>query len=177
MNRLFGLYGAVLVLLCGLYLLLPWEINTALGRHILISIKLPILLTCIIVGFGICSASAVLQVLLKNPLADPGILGIASGASAMAALYFLVINGLGISIGLLLSPLTLSLLLPLMCFVGALISGLLIFKLSKRIGFNPATVILSGIAISTILAAVVAWLYLIMPPTQLQNLTFWLMGS
>ncbi|MEM0912153.1 MAG: iron ABC transporter permease, partial [Pseudomonadota bacterium] len=47
----------------------------------------------------------------------------------------------------------------------------------KRIGFNPATVILSGIAISTILAAVVAWLYLIMPPTQLQNLTFWLMGS
>lgn len=170
-------YCASLVLLCVVYLLLPWEIHTALGRHILFNIKLPVLLTAIIVGFGICSASAVLQVLLKNPLADPGILGIASGASAMAAVYFLLINGLGLGATLLLSPLALSLLLPLMCFVGALFSGVLIFKLSKKIGFNPATVILSGIAISTLLAAAVAWLYLILPPTQLQNLTFWLMGA
>ncbi len=175
MTRPFSIYSAALLLLCGVYLLLPWEMNSALGQHIFINIKLPIMMTCLVVGFGVCSASAALQILLKNPLADPGILGIASGASAMAALYFLLINGLGIA--LFLSPLILSVLLPAMCFIGALLSGTLIFKLSKRIGFNPATVILSGIAISTILAAAVAWLYLVLPPTQLQNLTFWLMGS
>ncbi|MGQ8366709.1 FecCD family ABC transporter permease [Glaciecola sp. 1036] len=166
-----------LIILSVGYLLLPYELDTGVGRHIFWQIKLPILLTAILTGSALSSSSAVLQVVLRNPLADPGIIGIASGASLMAAIYFAFVAVTGFADTLFTSAELLAVALPILCFIGAMLSSSLIFLFARRIGNNPAAVILVGIAVSTLFGALIAWLYLVLPPMQIQNLTFWLMGS
>lgn len=166
-----------LVCVSVLYLLPPALIFSPLEQHILLQLKLPVLLTAIMVGASIAGASACLQVLLRNPLADPGIIGISSGASLVAAAFILLS---GSSIGGYLGINNLAsqtYMLPFMCFVGAFTSSVLIFALAKWMGAAVSSVILAGIAISTLCSAIIAWMFLIAPPNQLQSLTFWLMGS
>ncbi|MEQ3657602.1 MAG: iron ABC transporter permease [Glaciecola sp.] len=142
--------------------------------HILLQIKLPVLFTAILVGGAIALSSATLQVLLRNPLADPGIIGISAGASLMAAVVLLTGS---ITLG---SNQWASLsyyMLPLACFVGAMISSFLIFALARKLQASMSSVILAGIGISTIAGAIIGWLYLYAPPQSIKNLSFWLMGS
>ena len=68
-------------------------------------------------------------------------------------------------------------LLPLACFVGALLSTGLIYLVARRLRASATAVILAGIAISTIAGAIMAWLYILADAQALRNLTFWLMGS
>lgn len=150
------------------------DINTEL--HILKSLKLPVLLTALLVGFAIASASAALQVVLNNPLADPGIIGVSSGASLMAAIFLFLFSSLGVFTQIDIAANSMYW-MPLMCFLGACVSGLLIYILAKKIGRSTSSFVLAGIAISTLFSALIAWLYLIAPPQALQSLTFWLMGS
>jgi ABC-type Fe3+-siderophore transport system permease subunit len=165
-----------------LYLLPPSFPVSDIERYILWQLKLPVLLTALAVGASVAGASAALQVLLRNPLADPGIIGISSGASLFAA-AFILLSGTPIGIFLFSStPLSSQwhlgiYILPLLCFVGALLSSFLIFTLARWMGGAVSSVILSGIAISTLCSALVGWMFLLAPPTQLQSLTFWLMGS
>lgn len=144
--------------------------------HILTYIKIPILLTAILVGFGISVASAALQVSLNNPLADPGIIGISSGASLMAAFFLVFVSSTGLLPTAWIYANSLYF-LPLLCFAGAMLSGLLIYTLARKIGTSVASFILAGIAVSTAFSAIVGWLYLVAPAQSLQSLTFWLMGS
>lgn len=145
-----------------------WSFDPEIAWQVFWHLQLPQVLTALIVGSALSASAAVLQVLLRNPLADPGMIGISSGASLMAA-------------ALLLSPLSqwnyITYLLPLACFLGALGSTWLMFHLARRLAFTPVAVILAGIALSTISSAIVAWLYLYATPNQLRDLTFWLMGS
>ncbi|MGB3724728.1 MAG: iron ABC transporter permease [Glaciecola sp.] len=174
-------YVALLVVLVLLYLVpnvVVGYVNQVLSQewHILWLIKLPICLTAILVGWAISSSSAALQVTLQNPLADPGLLGISSGASFMAAFCLFIFASVGTS------PNAVFFLyshywLPLMCFVGACVSGVLIFAIAKKIGQSIASFVLAGIAVSTLFSALVGWLYLIAPAQAMQTLTFWLMGS
>jgi iron complex transport system permease protein len=171
-------YSLGLLLLCSLFVLPPsFEFNS-LELHILWQFKLPTLLTALLVGACIASASACLQVLLNNPLADPGIIGISSGASLMAASFILLAGTpIGIAVGLDSVNKEGINLLPVLCFVGAFISSLLIFTMARWMGGAVSTVILAGIAISTMCSAIIGWMFLIAPARQLQSLTFWLMGS
>ncbi len=150
--------------------------NAELEWYIFVHIKLPILLTAIAVGASISVASAALQVNLNNPLADPGIIGISSGASLMAALFLVFVSSLGIMPTQILYAHSIYL-LPVLCFIGACLSGILIYIVAKKIGHSVASFILAGIAISTAFSALVGWIYLVAPPQALQSLTFWLMGS
>lgn len=166
-----GLVSSALVLAVGVLLFISlngWTwLNDPVERHILVQLRLPVLVTAIVVGAALSISAALLQVLLRNPLADPGIIGISSGASLCAALV-------------LLTPLiTVShqYLLPLACFIGASCSALIIFYVAKRLKHNTSAVILAGIGVSTLCAAIIGWLYLFAPPQGLQSLTFWLMGS
>jgi iron complex transport system permease protein len=159
------------------YLLPPSFPVSEIERYILWQLKLPVLLTALTVGSSIAGASAALQVLLKNPLADPGIIGISSGASLFAA-AFILLSGTQLGAYVVGDHWPASIyVLPLLCFVGALLSSLLIFTLAKWMGGAVSSVILSGIAISTLCSAIVGWMFLVAPPNQLQSLTFWLMGS
>lgn len=172
-----GLYGFGLLLLSTIYLVPPSYQFNDVETHIFLQLKLPVLLTAIMVGAAIAAASACLQVLLRNPLADPGIIGISSGASLVAAIFILMA---GTPIGLILGigeSLSLTLILPLMCFLGAFVSSLLIFAMAKWMGGAVSSVILAGIAISTLCSALIGWMFLIAPANRLQSLTFWLMGS
>jgi len=97
--RLIALYLIALLSISILFALPPSFTFTSIEWHIFWQLKLPVLVTAVTVGAAISAASACLQVLLKNPLADPGIIGISSGASLVAAAFILLS---GSSIGALL---------------------------------------------------------------------------
>lgn len=137
--------------------------------QILWQLRLPLVVTAMVVGSALAVSSACLQVLLRNPLADPGIIGITSGASLFAAIFLLLGGSLVLEFG--------QYLLPLFCFIGALVSSLCIFIIAKRLPGVTSAVILAGIAISTLCGAIVAWMYLFTDAQSIRNLTFWLMGS
>ncbi len=162
---------AVIVVCATLILINSWQSNlsTAVNWHILSRIQLPLIITAIVVGLALCSSSAALQVVLRNPLADPGVIGIASGASLVAAVVLILLPASLMQY--------LHYMLPAACFVGALFSTWLIFIIARRLrGFNSA-VILAGIALTTIAGALMGWLYLIADAQSMRNLTFWVMGS
>ena len=141
----------------------------ALKLHILYQLQLPLVLTASLVGAALSVSGATLQVVLRNPLADPGIVGITSGASLVAAVLLLITPHW--------AQAYLHYLLPLGCFVGALATTFIIYKLARKLLGSSTAVILSGIAISTLSGAIIAWLYLFSDANSLRNLTFWLMGS
>lgn len=144
-------------------------IDSAVQQKIFWQLRLPLVVTAAIVGASLSVSSACLQVLLRNPLADPGIIGITSGASLFAAVFLLLgsqVANSHLHIGL-----------PLFCFVGALLSTFAIYLLSRKLPEMGNAVILAGIAISTLSGAIIAWLYLFSDAQSMRNLTFWLMGS
>lgn len=148
-----------------------WQADTTAATrwYILQHLQLPLAITATVVGAALCVSGAALQVVLRNPLADPGIIGIASGASLMAALVLILMPEWMVS--------TLHYSMPLACFSGALLSTWVIYRLSARLrGLNTA-VILAGIAITTLTSAVMGWLYLFADAQSMRNLTFWVMGS
>lgn len=174
-------YAAILVVLILAYLA-PSVIGAyaspqyATELHILIYIKLPICITAVVVGAAISASASALQVSLQNPLADPALLGISSGASFMAALCLFIFASTGASPSAIFYEYSIYL-MPLICFVGACISGACIYAIATRIGRSVASFVLAGIAVSTLFSALVGWLYLIAPAQAMKSLTFWLMGS
>lgn len=142
---------------------------TALKQHIIVQLQMPLILTACLVGAALSVSGASLQVVLRNPLADPGIIGITSGASLVAALLLLLTPQWASAY--------LHYLLPMGCFIGALLSTFIIYRLARKLLNSSTAVILAGIAISTISGAVIAWLYMFSDANALRNLTFWLMGN
>ncbi|CAB9493334.1 FecCD family ABC transporter permease [Alteromonas macleodii] len=140
-----------------------------LKQHIIVQLQIPLILTACLVGAALSVSGATLQVVLRNPLADPGIIGITSGASLVAALLLLLTPQWATAY--------LHYLLPFGCFVGALLSTFVIYRLARKLLGSSTAVILAGIAISTLSGAVIAWLYMFSDANALRNLTFWLMGS
>jgi len=174
-----GYYLSATLVLVSLYLLpslLSPSADFTTEWHILSAIKLPICITAILVGWGIASSSAALQVTLQNPLADPGLLGVSSGASFMAAICLFIFASMGLAPNALFFEYSMYW-MPLVCFIGACVSGLLIFAIAKKIGQSISSFVLAGIAVSTLFSALVGWLYLIAPAQAMKSLTFWLMGS
>lgn len=145
------------------------DTTVELKRHIIIQLQIPLILTAGLVGAALSVSGATLQVVLRNPLADPGIIGITSGASLVAALLLLLTPAWAASY--------LHYLLPLGCFFGALFTTFIIYRLARKLLGSSTAVILAGIAISTLSGAIIAWLYMFSDANALRNLTFWLMGS
>lgn len=161
-------------LLCVLFvavLFSGWQgdLPVATRWHILTQIQLPLAITATVVGAALCVSGAALQVVLRNPLADPGIIGISSGASLVAALVLILAPAFVVE--------HLHYGLPIACFIGALISTWVIVRLSSRLGGLNTAVILAGIAISTLSSAIMGWLYLFADAQSMRNLTFWIMGN
>ncbi len=131
--------------------------------------RLPRLLAALVVGAGLSVCGAVLQGLTRNPLAEPGLLGVSSGASlaAVAAIVLGVpVSGLG------------AFALPVCAFVGALAAVIIAYQLSRRrSGPSVAVLILAGIGLNSLFGAVITLLIYAATPAQLKSLTFWAMGS
>ena len=173
-----ALVVTLFLVVSGAYLFFPYELDTRLGQHILWHIKLPIWLTAVLVGSSLAVSSACLQVILRTPLADPSLLGISSGASLSASLFFAIGGATGLLAVLKSShPVWPTSALPIVCIMGAGLSSFIIYRLAQKLGNSPYVIILVGIAIATLMGALASWMILFLPPNQLQSLTFWLMGS
>jgi iron complex transport system permease protein len=137
--------------------------------EVVLKIRLPRVLVAGVVGVALAAAGAVLQGLLRNPMADPYVLGISAGASVGASLA--IGFGFGSSfLGFLYA-------VPLMAFVGALITIFVVYNISKRGGGNSMlSLLLIGIAISSFLSAIVSFIKII-SSDALHGIVYWIMGS
>ena len=147
------------------------------AETIIFDLRLPRVLTAALVGGGLALSGAVFQALLRNPLADPYIIGTAAGASLGAVVGIVgpaLVPGLAIGLGSAWMGLGL---VQLLAFVGGLGTVLLVYAVARSGGRVPVvTLLLTGYAISAILAAVVA-LLMFLSGRALAAVFSWLMGS
>lgn len=145
-----------------------WREDVAL-RRIWLTIRLPRVLLALIVGGALALAGAIMQGLFRNPLADPGLLGISSGAALAVALWLVLPLSL---------PVVLMLYAPMLAaFIGSLAVTMVIFILSQRHDPSLSRLLLVGIAINALCGAAVGILSWISNDAQLRQLSLWGMGS
>ena len=152
---------------------LPWEFE-AQQEMVVTGLRLPRIVSGIFVGASLAAAGAALQGLFRNPLADPALIGVSSGA-ALAAVGVIVLGyetAAGIPVAL--RPY----LLPVSAFFGGLAAVSLVYRIGTVNGRSlVATMLLAGIAINAICNAFMGLLIFISDDQQLRDLTFWTMGS
>jgi len=146
------------------------ELSTSAAKiDVIWLIRMPRIVLAIAVGMGLSVVGIVIQSIAKNPLADPYILGISSGAKLGATLAIML--GIGTSLG--------NSYIGIMGFIGAFTISMLVLKLSNIGGrTNSVKLLLSGIAISSVCSAFSSFIVYITNDAQgIKNITFWLMGS
>jgi len=141
--------------------------STAFTDMIVWDLRLHRVLMSIVAGMGLGAAGAVMQGILKNPLASPFTLGISSAASFGAALA--IILGAGIVAG--------SWLVIGNAFIFALLSAFAVYGLAKYKGISSETMILAGIAIMYLFSALTSLLQYAGKTEQVHEVVFWMMGS
>lgn len=136
---------------------------------ILMQVRLPRVLLAFMVGACLASVGVGLQALLRNPLADPYVLGISSGAALGASVAILL--------GLTGSVLAFSA-LPLCAMVGGLLSVLVVYRIAASYGYLPMhTLLLAGVILNAIFSALVMFVTSIMEPNRSFGMMSWLMGT
>ena len=132
---------------------------------ILFQIRLPRILLAAAVGGSLATAGAGYQALLRNPLAEPYLLGISNGAAVgtMIALVFFGANEWT---------------RPVLAFSGALVATLAVYQLARgRAGATPERLILAGVIVTTFLSSVIVFVTVLMDATRIRSFTFWLLGD
>lgn len=153
----------------------PWQLLSlsALERQVLWSIRAPRVLMGLFVGGGLAMSGAALQGLFRNPLADPGLIGVSGGAALGAVLWIVFGVALGGSLGFLEVWA-----MPAAAFLGGLGATLLVWRLSMVDGqIDVATMLLAGIAVGVLVGAVIGLATYLSSEQQLRTLTLWTMGS
>lgn len=132
-------------------------------------IRLPRIVLAIGVGMGLSVSGVVMQAIVKNPLADPFILGVSSGASLGATLAIML--GVGISLG--------ANYVGISAFIGAFVVSLLVISMSNLKGRSNSTkLLLSGMALSTLSSSFSSFIIYFSKNTEgIKDITYWLMGS
>lgn len=142
--------------------------GTSLADAVVIDLRLPRVLLAALVGASLALAGVLYQALFKNPLADPYILGVSSGAGlgATLALSFFGTSYLARAAGV-----------PFGAFVGAALTMLLVVRLASRRGrLDPTSLLLAGIAISYTLSAITSFV-LVFDRESMTSVVFWMMGG
>ena len=132
---------------------------------IVMTARLPRIALGAVVGFALASAGAVMQGFFRNPMADPSIVGVSSGAAVGAVAAIAAPAALPFNLGV-----------QAAAFVGALCAGFAVYLIASEGGRTPvATLLLAGVAIQTLLGAVVSYL-LLQSGESLERAVYWLMG-
>ncbi len=135
-----------------------------LHRELLLSLRLPRALAAFATGGLLSLAGALMQVLLRNPLADPYVLGL-SGGAAVGALGAMLLGAAAFGVSG-------------AAFAGALLSTLLVFGLAQGVGgWTPTRLLLTGVVVAAGWSAVVTFLLTFSPAEQLPGMLYWLMGD
>ncbi|WP_372614357.1 FecCD family ABC transporter permease [Halomonas sp.] len=136
----------------------------ALSRTLILELRLPRSLSAFAVGGLLAVAGALMQVLLRNPLADPYVLGLSGGAAVGALAAMLASMG-----GLVISG---------SAFAGALASTLLVFGLAHGTGsWTPSRLLLTGVVVAAGWGAVITLMLALSPADRLPGMLYWLMGD
>lgn len=134
-------------------------------RSILFDIRLPRVLLGACVGASLAVAGAGLQSLLRNPLAEPYLLGVSNGAALGTLIAFVVFQQFEFS-------------RPVLAFAGAALASVVVYKLARsRAGMNVERLVLSGVIVTTFLSSVIVMLTTVLDATRLRSFTFWLLGD
>ncbi|HJJ39042.1 MAG TPA: iron chelate uptake ABC transporter family permease subunit [Methanocorpusculum sp.] len=131
-------------------------------QKLILDVRLPRILGALIVGAGLAAAGCAMQGLFRNPMADPYLLGTSSGGSLGAAFSIVVMGGF---------------LQPVLAFIGSLGSTILVYFASKRNGrVAVETLLLTGIAVSLLLSALLSFL-IYLSGNSLKQIMFFTMGG
>jgi iron complex transport system permease protein len=141
---------------------------------VLTSIRVPRVLFGFIIGAALAVAGTALQSLFRNPLADPGLIGVSAGAALAVASVIVLgatsLKGLTLALG--------AATLPVAGFVGGMATTFLIYLMAQHQGRTLLiTMLLAGIAVNALAAAGIGLYTVIATDEQLRNLTFWTFGS
>ncbi len=109
-------------------------------KTIVVNLRLPRIILAILIGASLAAAGALLQSVMRNPLADPGTIGVSAGAGTAATTILLLFPNLTASV-------------PLFAFGGAALACVLIYTMAWKEGVDPTRIILSGVAINSVLGA------------------------
>ena len=134
-----------------------------MDARVVLELRLPRVATGFVVGGMLALAGALMQVLLRNPLADPYVLGISGGA----AVFALIAIGLGLG----------ATWIQFGAFAGALLSVLLVFILARDGGWDALRLLLTGVVLAAGWGAVISLLLAVSPAAQIRGMLFWLMGD
>lgn len=146
------------------------------GRYesVLWNLRIPRVLLGVLIGSALSVAGALMQGLFRNPLADPALIGVSSGA-ALGAVFVIVIGGTLFPSIPLLSDLRM---LPFAAFGAALLTTLLVQRLASTGGYTAvATLLLVGIAVNALANAGIGLATFLASDAQLRTLSFWTLGS
>lgn len=144
------------------------RIFSAAGEHqqldVILQLRLPRALSAFITGGLLALAGVLMQVLLRNPLADPYILGVSGGAAVAALLAMLAgVSGYAITGS---------------AFLGAIISMFLVFSIAHGQGsWTPTRLLLTGVVIAAGWGAIISFILSVSPARNLHSMLFWLMGD
>jgi len=134
-------------------------------RSILFDIRLPRILLGACVGASLAAAGAGLQSLLRNPLAEPYLLGVSNGAALGTMLAFVFFERLELS-------------RPILAFAGAGLASIAVYQMAKsRAGMNVERLVLSGVIVTTFLSSLIVMLTTLLDAAKLRSFTFWLLGD
>lgn len=151
----------------------PWAFD-ARQQTIVMSLRLPRIVLGVVVGAALAVAGATLQGLFRNPLADPALIGVSSGAALAAVGVIVWGQGLIMFMPVALRPY----MLPLFAFLGGLLAVSLVYRIGLVNGRAlTLTMLLAGIAINAICNALMGLMIFVSDDQQLRDLTFWTMGS
>ena len=141
---------------------------------VLLAIRLPRVLLSVVVGAGLAVSGAVMQGLFRNPLADPGLVGVSSGAALGASGAIVLGAAWGAPAAGVLGPA----LVAVAAFIGGLVTTLVVYRVATARGrTSVTTMLLAGIAVNALCGAGVGALVLFADDGQLRDLTFWTLGS
>ena len=147
---------------------------TPIQESVLWDIRIPRIILGTLVGLALASAGAILQGLFRNPLVDPGFIGVSSGA-AVGAMIAIMFSSFIISQAYdFLTPF----ILPILAIIGAFTTTMLIYRMSKvSQKTNIMAMLLAGIAINALAGSIIGLLVSISSDSELRSFTFWSLGG
>lgn len=155
--------------------LIKYDWDTQSGSsYVLWQLRLPRIVFALLIGAALGLSGALTQGLFRNPLADPGLLGVSAGAACAVALGIVIFNDLNIP----LLPQWRFWTIPALAFSGAILVCFALDRIARWI--TPGSIaglLLTGIAINALAAAIIGLCTYLATDEQLRNLTFWTMGS
>ncbi len=142
-----------------------WPFSADPGQaRIITELRLPRAIAAMVTGSLLALAGALMQVLLRNPLADPYVLGLSGGAACFALI--------GLSLGLVWLP------VPILAFAGALLTMIIVFVLARGRGpWSTTRVLLTGVVVAAGWGALISLILATGTDSSLRSMLYWLMGD